>query len=104
MFSRKLNKTSYTKIVFNSVPTVCVDWQKHLGMYLDMVLNFKRCIKEKMSKAIKEIVAIYKLGKTLPRHSLITISKSMLRFHLDYGDIIYNQPNRGSFGKKIGSI
>ena len=69
-----------------------------------MVLNFKRCIKEKMSKAIKEIVAIYKLGKTLPRHSLITIFKSILRFHLDYGDIIYNQRNRGSFGKKIESI
>ena len=32
----------------------------------------------------------------LPRQSLITIYKSYNRPHLDYGDIIYDQPNNKS--------
>ena len=97
IFSRKLNKPSHPKIVFDSVPVVCTDWQKHLGMYLDKVLNFNLYIKEKMSKGMKGIGVIQKLNKTLPCHSLITICKSFVRPHLDYGDIIYDQPNNESF-------
>ena len=96
-FSRKLNKLSYPKIVFNSAPVVCADWQKYLGMYLDKTLNFNLHIKEKMSEAMKGIGAIQKLNKTLPRYSLITIYKSFVRPHLDYGDIIYDQPNNEIF-------
>ena len=48
IFSRKLNKPSHPKIVFNSATVACADWQKHLGMYL--ALNFNLHIKEKMSK------------------------------------------------------
>ena len=50
-----------------------------------------------MSKAMKAIGVIQKLNKTLPRHSLITIYKSFVRPHLDYGDMIYDQPNNESF-------
>ena len=104
IFSRKLNKPSHPKIVFNSAPVVCADWQKHLGMYLDKALNFNLHIKEKMSKAMKGIGVIQKLNKTLPRHSLITIYKSFVRPHLDYGDIIYDQPNNETFTQKIERI
>ena len=93
IFSRRLNKPSHLKIVFNSAPVVCADWQKHSGMYLDKALNFNLYIKEKMSKAMKGIGVIKKLNKTFPRHSLITIYKPFARPHLDYGDIIYDQPN-----------
>ena len=54
-----------------------------------------------MSKAMKGIGVIQKLNKTLPCHSLITIYKSFMRPHLDYGDIIYDQPNNKSFAQKI---
>ena len=37
-----------------------------------------------------------KNSKTPPRHALITIYKSFVRPHLDYGDIIYDQPNNES--------
>ena len=57
-----------------------------------------------MSKAMKEIGVIHKLSKTLPRHSLTTIYKSFVRSHLDYGDIIYDQPNNKSFTQKIERI
>ena len=98
VFSRKLNKPSHPKIVFNSAPVVCTDLQKHLGMYLDKALNFNLHIKEKMSKAMKGIGVIQKLNKT---HTLITIYKSFVRPHLDYGDIGYDQPNNASFTQKI---
>ena len=103
IFCRKLNKPSHTKIVFNSAPVVC-DWQKHLEMYLDKALNFNIHIIEKMSKAMRGIGVIQKLNKTIPRHSLITIYKSFVRPHLDYGDIIYDQPNNETFKQKIERI
>ena len=73
-------------------------------MYLDKALNFNLHIKEKMSKAIKSIGIIQKLSKTRPRNSLITIYKSFVRLNLDYGDIIYDQPNNESFTQKIERI
>ena len=72
-------------------------------MYLDKALNFNLQIKEKMSKAMKGICVIQKLNKTL-RHSLITIYKSFMRPHLDYGDKTYCQPNNESFTLKIERI
>ena len=57
-----------------------------------------------MYKALKGIGIIEKLSKSLPRHSLVTIYKSFVRPHLDYGDIIYDQPNNESFTQKIERI
>ena len=53
---------------------------------------------------MKGIGVIQKLNKTLPRHSLITIYKSFVRPHLDYGDIIYDKPNNETFTQKIERI
>ena len=41
------------------------------------------------------------MSEFLPRHSLITFYKSFIRPHLDYGDIIYHQPNNLSLYNKI---
>ena len=53
---------------------------------------------------MKGIVIIRNLNKALPQHSLITIQKSLVRPHLDYGDIIYNQPNKESLNQKTERI
>ena len=45
-----------------------------------------------------------RLSNTLPRKSLLTIYKSFIRPHLDYCDIIYEQPNNESFCTKIKHI
>ena len=47
---------------------------------------------------------IKKLSKTLPWHTLITIYKSFVRLHLDYGDIIYDQQYNESLNQKIEKI
>ena len=62
-----------------------------------MKLNFKLHIKEKISKAMKGICIIKKLSNAIPRKSLITIYKSFVTPHLDYSDLIYDQPNNESY-------
>ena len=66
-------------------------------MHLDDKLNFNHHVKEKNVKANKGIGLIHKLAHVVPRQSLLTIYKSFIRHHLDYGDIIYDQPNNESF-------
>ena len=57
-----------------------------------------------MSKAMKGKGIIRKLNKALLQHSLLTIHKSFVRPHLDYSDIIYDQPNKESLNQKIERI
>ena len=74
-------------------------------MYLDENLNFNYLhIKEKKFKELKGIGIIKKLSKSLPRYPLVTIYTSFVRSHLDYGDIIYDQPNNKSFTEKTERI
>ena len=47
---------------------------------------------------------IKNLSNTLLRDALLTIYKSFVRPHLDYGDIIYDQPQNESFCNKLESI
>ena len=100
IFSTKTVKISHPSITFNTVP-VARTCQKHLGLYLDENLSFYDHI---ISKANKGIGIIKKLLNTLPRNSLLTIYKSFIRLHLDYCDIIYDQPNNESFCTKIEHI
>ena len=53
---------------------------------------------------MKGIGIIKKLSKKLPWYTLITICKSFVRLHLDYGDIIYDQPNNESLNQKTDRI
>ena len=57
-----------------------------------------------MSKAYKGIAVRRKLQNIIPKNSLLTIYKSFIRPHSDYGDIIYNQLKNRSFCEKIESI
>ena len=43
------------------------------------------------------------MNLSLPRSSLLTIYKSFVRPHLDYGDVIYDQPNNSSLSDQIES-
>ena len=76
--------------------------QKHLGLFLDLKLDFKQHIQNVVNKVTKTIGLPRKLQKVLPRPPLITIYKSFLRPH--YGGIIYDQAYNVSFHRKIESI
>ena len=40
----------------------------------------------------------------LPRHSLLTVDKSFIRPHLDYGHIIFDQPNNQACSNKLEAV
>ena len=101
IFSIKTNKINHPTITFNTVLVARAPCQKHLGLYLDEKLNFNHHINVNISKANKGIGIIKRLSHILPRKSLITIYKSFIRPHLDYCDVIYDQPNNESFCREI---
>ena len=104
IFSRKQTKSVHPDLVFNDMPVHQTHCKKHLGVYLDMKLNFKLHIKEKISKAMNVICISKKLSNVLSRKSLITIDKYFVSPHLDYDDLIYDQPNSESFCQQIESV
>ena len=104
IFSHKSNKTDHPVVYFNEAPITKASFQKHLGIYLDEKLNFNNHIKEKIAKANNGIGITCKLSHLLPRESLTTIYKSFFRPHIDYGDIIYDQPNNEHFCNMIERV
>ena len=104
VFSHKTHKISRLKVNFNNSPVAQSTYQKHLGLYLDEKINFIHHIKEKISKPYRGIGVIKKLRNNLPRQSLLTICKSFIRPHLDYGDVVYDQSYNETFCSKLESV
>ena len=104
IFSRKINKIDYPPSYFNENLVKSSSTQKHLGMTLDTKLDFSLHLKNVQNKVNKTIELLRKLQDTLPRTSLITIFKSFIRPHLDYGDIIYDRAYNVSFHQNIELI
>jgi hypothetical protein len=104
LFSHKIKPPVHPPISFNNSPVVFLQSQKHLGMILDSKLNFEEHINEKILKINKVIGILKRIRTDLSRNSLLTIYKSHIRPHLDYGDIIYDRPNIDSFVRKIESV
>ena len=82
IFSRKSHSPKHPDLYFNSLVVEKVKTQKHLGLKLDLRLNFREHLKDKFAIANKGIGMLKKL-------SLITLYKAFTRPHLDYADIIY---------------
>ena len=61
IFSRKQAKLVHPDLVFNNIPVHQTHCEKRLRVYLDMKLNFKLHIKEKISKAMNGIRIINKI-------------------------------------------
>ena len=72
-------------------------------MFLGTKLDFQGYLKSIFNKVNKTIGLLRKLRNILPRLPLLTIYKSFIRPHLDYGDIIYEQAYV-SFHQKLESI
>ena len=104
IFSRKTNQQLHPPIYFNNSPVASQPFTKHLGMILDSKLNFNHHLGEKICKANKGIGLIKRLRHNLSRKHLVTIYKSYIRPHLDYGDIIYDKPHIENFVNKMESV
>ena len=104
IFSRKNKKTIQPPLVFNNTLVSVASQQKHLGLILDEKLVFKDHVSEKFAKANRGIGAIKRMSKYLPRKSLISMYTSFIRPHLDYADVVYDQPHNASFSSKIETV
>ena len=52
----------------------------------------------------REIELITRLGNYVPRDALLRIYKSFIRPHLDYVDIVYDNPFNESLSHKLESV
>ena len=57
-----------------------------------------------LDKILKTMGLIRKFQPIFPRFSLLTIYKTFVRPHLDYGDMIYDQTYNASFLRKLESV
>ena len=73
-------------------------------MILGTKLDFSLHLKNVQNKENKTIRLLRKLQDNSPRTSLITIFKSFIRPHFDYGDMIYDRAYNTSFHQNIESI
>ena len=104
IFSRKVQMGNHPPLFFNENVIPKTTLQKHLGMFLDSKLNFSEHLKTIFQKPNKTIGLLRKLQTLLPKPPLITIYKWLIRSHLDYGDMIYDQTFNMSFQQKMESI
>ena len=103
IFSRKSisHNLSHPSIKFNERIITKCDHQKQLGIILDSNLTFNTHIDQKIKTCNKLIGLIRRLSVNLPRNALLTIYKSFIRPHLDYGYILYDKPNNEDFQNKL---
>ena len=104
IYIHKIKVTAHPRLVFNNNPSHETSTQKHLRMFFDFKLTFQEHFENILNNVNKAIGLLRKLQNTLSRPSLLTIYKSFIRPHLDYGDIIYGQTYNASFQQKVESI
>ena len=97
-------KTFHASEYFNNIPVSSASVHKYLGMLLDDKLSYKYHIKFVLNKIKKAVGLLCKFQQSLPRQLLITIYKSLIRTHLDYGDIVYDRAFNESFYKNLELI
>ena len=64
--------------------------QRHVGIILDSKLDFNIHVDNKIG--------------SFPRKAVLTIYKSFIKPHLDYGDILYDKAKNQNFQNKLESI
>ena len=96
--------SSHQSVHFNNIPVCSTPVHKHLGMLLNDKLSYEHHLKFVLNKVKKTIGLLRKFQESLTRQSLITIYKSFIRPHLDYGDIAFDRAFNELFYKNLESI
>ena len=104
LFSQKTSSKPHPSLNFNDNLVHQVQLQKNVGFFLDPKLSFDEHIQCILIKTLKIIGLIRKLQPIISKAALLTIYKSFLRPHLDYGDVIYDCAFNESFQNKLDSV
>ena len=89
IFSKEVQIYLIISLNNNNIQVEKMSYHKHLGIILDEKLIFKQHIGCSISKINKGISVIKKFRHSLP---------------IDYGDIIYDQPENECFCEKLKSV
>ena len=82
------------KYCMNGSPLEAVGMEKDLGIYMDTDLKFKRQAAAAVSKASQVLAIICKSFQLLDRSTLPMLFKTLVRPHLEYGNIVWGPFNR----------
>ena len=91
IFSKKSNNCSHPPVTFNNNDINKYPNHKHLEVFLDLKPDLKFHVDKRVKKCNKLICLLRRLSVSVPRKALLTIYKSFIRLHLDYGDTLYNK-------------
>ena len=97
-------QSSHPSVYFNNIPVSSTSVHEHLEMLFDDKLSYEHHLKFVLKKVKKTIGLLRKFQQSLPRQSIITICKSFIRPHLDYGNIVCDRVFNESFHKNLESI
>lgn len=84
--------------MFSGGSNLCCGGNENLCKFAKTFRNLSRRetqlyhIKEKMAKAMKGLGVLKRLSRMPPQRSLLTIYKLFIQPHLDYVDVLYDQP------------
>ena len=81
-----------------------VIFSSYLSVYLDGKLDFRKRHQNTFKKINKTISLSRKLRNNLPRAPLVIISESLIKPHLNYKDISFDQTFNNSFTERLESI
>ena len=104
IFSRKKTVSIHPVVYFNNTPVNSTATNKHLGMILDSKLSYENHLQSVFSRVNKTIGLLRKFQPILPRKFLVTIYKSFIRSHLDYGDVVYDRAFNDSFHQSLFNL
>ena len=104
IFSRKKTTSLHPVVHFYNGPVKLTQIHKHFEIMLDSNLSYEYHIRSMLNKVNKTIGFLRKFQLILPRFTLITIYKTFVRPHLDYGDVIYDHVFNKSFHQRLESI
>ena len=76
-------------------------FQKHLGLTLDVEMNFVEHIENITQKISKTMGLVLIFQPVVPKSSLLAICKTFIRSQLDYVDVIYDQAYNSSFHEEL---
>ena len=104
MFSKKIIPGAHPTLFFKNSLIEQDTTQKRLGLMLGHKLTFQYHVNKKIKKTMKQIGLLRKLQFILRQKSLLVIDKLFIRPHLDYSDVVYDQPSNEVFSNKLETV
>ena len=97
IFSYRIKNPSHPVLMLNNNHVMQTPYLKHPGSILDEKLNLDEHLRYIATKVNTSIGLLRELLKCLPIRSLVTIHKSFIKTHLDYGDVTFDQAYNNAF-------